>query len=297
MTRYQARVASSERHVLAEGPVRTSATGVLWVDVVRGHVFRGEIVGDRISRTVRLDFAGMVGAAVPGPGAVLLVAAQESLVVVDGDGRRAHGPRVVPADDGRRTNDGAVDPSGRFLIGTLPLDDRSGAETLVRVEDDGSSTVIDDDLSLSNGLAWSPDGSTLYSTDTVPGIVWARPYDPRSGVVGPRHVHLHVTDGYPDGICVDTDDHVWVAVWGAGEVRRYAPDGRVTDTVAVPAPHVSSVAFVGPHHDRLLITTASRDLSADELARHPDAGRLFLVDVPARGVPTTPWNAAWATAS
>ena len=188
-----------------------------------------------------------------------------------------------------RTNDGATDPSGRFLIGTLALDGRFGAERLLRIEHDGKVTVIDDDLVLSNGLAWSPDGSKLYSVDTGRNVVWQRDYSPGPEAPGARSRYLTVEPGHPDGMCMDADGNLWVAVWGGGEVRCYAPGGEVTATVRVPAPHTSSVAFVGESLDTLLITTARKDLSPEQLEDFPDSGRLFTAAVEATGFPTVPW--------
>ena len=293
MTEFRAEPASHSTHVLAEGPVWVPETSsLIWIDVERGTVLEGRIADGAILVTRQLDFAGRVGAAVRGDDGSLLVAAHDRLVLVAPDGERLEGPRLVASDVNSRSNDGACDPDGRFLVGTLALDDREGDEFLYRLEHDGSLTVMDSDLTLSNGIAWSPDGTLLYSTDTVPGIVWVRDYDATTGEYGPRREHLHIEDGSPDGICVDAEGHLWVAIWGAGEVRSFTPEGRPGDTVGVPAPHVSSVAFVGDRLDRLLITTASRDLSADERLRHPHAGRLFLADVHARGIPTTPWSSA-----
>ncbi|MBC7725215.1 MAG: SMP-30/gluconolactonase/LRE family protein [Burkholderiaceae bacterium] len=292
MTRFTATAASPHRHVLAEGPVWVASTNtLLWVDVERGEVLEGVLDGERVSTTRRLEFGETVGAVVRADDGRLLVAARERLVAVaPGTDARTDGPAVVPPGSRRRTNDGTCDPAGRFLIGTLSLDDREGGETLLRLEDDGSLTTVDDDLSLSNGLAFSPDGALLYSTDTVPGIVWVRDYDVATGAVGSRREHLHITDGFPDGLCADARGHLWVAIWGKGEVRSFSPDGTLTDTVAVDAPHISSVAFVGPGLHRLLITTASRDLDETGLQRHPNAGHLFLADVGQTGTPVAAWN-------
>ncbi|KQM83098.1 SMP-30/gluconolactonase/LRE family protein [Agromyces sp. Leaf222] len=290
MTEFHAAVASPATHVLAEGPVWIAETStVLWVDVELGIVHEGRLDGDAIRPTRQLEFAGRVGAAVPGDDGGLLVAAHDRLVYVTAGGDRLEGPLIVAAGVDGRTNDGACDPDGRFIVGTLALDERAGGERLLRLEHDGSLTTLDADLDLSNGIAWSPDGTSMYSTDTIPGIIWVRDYDVASGRVGARRRHLGFDGEFPDGICVDARGHLWVAMWGAGEVRSFTPDGTRADTVRVPAPHVSSVAFVGDRLERLVITTASRDLSADERRRFPDAGRLFLADVQARGIPTTPW--------
>jgi len=291
MTEFRATTASTHRNVLAEGPVWAAGT-IYWVDIEAGQVFEGQLQGDRVEQTARHDFDGTVGAVAVAADGQLLVAERERLVVVSPAGERTPGPRIVPAGANRRTNDGACDPAGRFLIGTLSLGDESGTETLVRVEDDGTLTTLDDDLALSNGLAWSPDGRLLYSIDTIPGVVWVRDYDAASGAIGPRREHLRVTDGSPDGMCIDERGYLWIAIWGAGEVRSFSPTGEHMDTVHVNAPHTSSVAFVGPELDVLLITTASRDLSAPELEAYPDAGKLFTARVGVRGTPCAPWAGA-----
>lgn len=294
MTVFTARPVSKETHILAEGPVWTGiGDEVIWVDLERGQVFEGRFVNGLIEQSTRHDFDGTVGAVVKSVDGHLLVAGQHELVVVTPSGERITGPRIIADQAHRRTNDGACDPAGRFLIGTLSLDNVEGGESLVRIEDDATSSVIDDNLTLSNGLAWSPDGTLLYSTDTVPGIIWVRDYDAVSGSVGQRRQHLAITGGFPDGLCVDSLGFLWVAIWGASEIRSFAPDGAAADTVEVAAPHPSSVAFIGEKLDTLLITTASRDLSAEESVLYPDAGRLFTADVGVTGTATFPWSGSW----
>lgn len=293
MTEFVAQVISGPRHVLAEGPVWNGISHtVIWVDIVRGSVFEGAL--DGITLTVlsehRLD--GTVGAAVPGPDGSLLVAAQDRLVVIAADGLRSDGPTVIAPEILSRTNDGAVDPAGRFLIGTMASDGTKGGDELILVEEDGALRLIDSDLSISNGIAWSPDGHTLYNADTLAGTIWARDYEPRTGLTGPRRIQFSV-DGFPDGICVDARGRIWVAVWGSGEARCFDLEGTIVDVVEVDAPHVSSVCFVGDALDRLLVTTASRDLSEQGLAQYPNAGRLFIADVPVPGIPTSPWSGSW----
>lgn len=167
-------------------------------------------------------------------------------------------------------------------------DGRRVEEVLARL-DGATITVLDGDLTLSNGLAWSPDGRRLYSVDSVPGVVYARDYDPAAGTTGPRSVFLSVGDGTPDGLCVDAAGHMWIAIWGAGQVRCHAPDGTRRAVVEVAAPHTSSVAFAGPALDVLVITTATEDLSAAQRAAHPDSGRLFTAHVGATGLPSSYW--------
>ena len=282
--------ATSERFRLGEGPLWDAPRNrLLWVDIEGGAVLEGVLDGGAIAVTDRIPFDGMVGAVTVAGDGTLLVAAQEHLVVRHPDGRREDGPRVVPAGEPRRCNDGGTDPAGRFLVGTLSLEGPSEREVLVRLERDGRLTVLDDDLALSNGLAWSADGRRMFSVDTLRRTVSVRDYDPGSGAVGPRRVHLRLEDGFPDGIAMDAADHLWVAVWGGGEVRRFAPDGTLVERVATGAPHTSSVAFAGDDLRTLVITTATSELRDDQLRAHPDSGRLFTARAEVPGLPVAPW--------
>ncbi|MCU1413085.1 MAG: hypothetical protein JWN80_425 [Microbacteriaceae bacterium] len=292
MATFDAVRALGHRHVLAEGPVWIATKSrLLWIDVERGEVFVGRLDGGLVIETHRFDFEGKVGAVVDGDDGSLLVAVNDRLVVIDPDGMRRDGPRILEGT-ALRANDGGVDPAGRFLIGTYHYDERPGKDTLQRLEYDGSLTLLDDDLSISNGLAWSPDGTLFYSTDTANQTIWVRDYDPMSGGYGARRRHLTIESGYPDGLTIDSRGYLWIAIWAGFEVRSFAPEGTPADTVSVPVPDVSSVAFVGDDLDRLLITTSSRDLDAAGRERYPDAGALFLANVGVTGQPTTPWNSA-----
>lgn len=290
-----ARPATDDAFVLGEGPVWDAARQrLLWVDIRSGLVLIGRLDGDEIHVDERLQFPGTVGAVAPSADGHLLVAAQEHLVIVDSDGHRTDGPRILPAGTGRRLNDGKPDPAGRFLVGTLFMDE-PGVESLVRLEPDGSVTVLDADLTLSNGLAWSIDGRLLYTVDTYRRTVWVRDYDLEAGAVGPRRVFITLEDGYPDGMCSDSEGHLWVAVFGGGQVRRFTPAGEWVGTVSVNAPHVTCAAFAGHDRRTLVITTATHELTPEQKAAHPDSGRVFLADVGIEGAPVACWEPPYET--
>ncbi|MBB2943333.1 sugar lactone lactonase YvrE [Actinoplanes lutulentus] len=279
--------ATEQTFRLGEGPVWDAHSGrLLWVDILGRAVYRGVFDDDRLVVEQRVGFADMVGAVTAAADGTLLVAEQEHLVLVRPDGTRRVGPRIVPSDQRRRLNDGKTDPAGRFLVGSLALDGNSQHEILVRLEPDGTVTSIDDDLTLSNGLAWSTDGRRLFSVDTFRRTVFVRDYDP----LGARRSFVTLDDGYPDGIAMDAADHLWVAVWGAGEVRRYDPQGTCVERIAVPAPHTSSVAFAGDDLRRLVITTATDELTVDQRLQFPDSGRVFTVRVDIPGHPVPAWS-------
>lgn len=291
MTEFRARRATAETFQLAEGPVWDAGRSrLLWVDILAGAVLTGRLDGTGIAVTGRRAFGEPVGAVLPADDGRLAVVGRERILFVeeggeegDGNGRIQPGPVVVPRGARSRTNDAAVDPAGRVLVGTHPLDDGDGPEVLVQVEGSAVRT-LDDDLLLSNGLCWSPDGGTLYSVDTLTSTVWARDYDVATGATGPRRVHLS-PGGMPDGMCADADGLLWIAFWGEGLVRRFDREGAVVDTVVVDAPHTSSVAFAGDDLGTLVITTAREGLDERALAAAPASGALFTAEVGARGLP------------
>ena len=155
---------------------------------------------------------------------------------------------------------------------------------------DGTLHVLDDDLTLSNGLAWSVEGTALYSVDTERRRISVRPYDPTTGETGSRETFVELEDGYPDGICLDADGGLWVAIWGLGRVHRYATDGSLDRVIEVPAPHTSAVAFAGHDLDILVITTASDGLTPAQRREFPDSGRLFTTRPGVAGHPQPLWS-------
>jgi sugar lactone lactonase YvrE len=283
-----AQVATDESHVLGEGPTWDPARErLLWVDIMAGVVHTGTLQADgRIRPGARIrtpDTAGTVAVADDG---ALAVAGTHRLHYVSADGVLTSGRRLVDGDE-RRFNDGKPDPAGRLVVGTKG----PGGELLLRVDAgaDEPVSVIDDDLTLSNGLAWSADGRRLYSIDTGTSRIFVRDYDAASGWTGPRTVFATLEQGHPDGMTIDADEHLWVAVWGGGCVLRFAPDGRLVGRVDVPAPHTTCPVFAGPDLDTLVITTATEHLTAEQRAAYPLSGRLFTAKTGARGIPPLLW--------
>ncbi|MEV7802775.1 SMP-30/gluconolactonase/LRE family protein [Microbispora sp. NPDC088329] len=289
--RFTATQACGEVYALAEGPVWDPLRErLLWVDIDAGAVHEGRLdpVTGAVTATTAHTFGGTVGAVAVSADGELVVAEREVLTRVDTAGRRTEIARVLPPGVRSRLNDGAVDPAGRFLIGSMALDDREGQEVLARL--DGTTCVhIDEDLTLSNGLAWSPAGDRLYSIDSTPHVVWERDYDAATGRTGPRRELFRLADGMPDGMCADSEGNLWIAVFGGGRVECRDPGGHLLAVVEVGAPNVTCPAFAGPDLDVLVITTSTNDLSARDLAEHPGSGHLFTAEVGVRGVATPYW--------
>jgi sugar lactone lactonase YvrE len=289
MTRYfEAQAAGADAYVLGEGPLwDPDRNRLLWVDIVVGVVFAGTLEPEAgtVLVTESWPFTTTVGAVATAADGTLVVAQRETLTRVDTDGTRTELARVLPEGSRSRLNDGAVDPDGRFVVGSLAQDDRQGHEVLVRLEADRGLTSIDTDLNLSNGMDWTPEG-TFCSIDTVPGVVWARDY--RS--LGERRELMRLTDGQPDGMTIDRDGNLWIAIWGGGRVECRSPGGELLAVVETGAPHTTSVAFAGPALDVLVITSATDGLDAAALADAPDSGRIFTADVGVTGRATPYWN-------
>ena len=288
------RVATDESFDLAEGPVWDPVRErLLWVDIRRGTVLVGELRDDgMISIEDRVATPGMVGAVAVSEAGDWILAGQRGILTRSASGRLSEGPAILAADSGRRLNDAKIDPAGRFVVGTLMIDESPNVTSqLIVVQPDGRLDQLDGDLTLSNGLAWSPDGSVLYSIDTVPRMLYARDYDATTGTAGPRRVLIAFDEGvYPDGMCVDAEGQLWVAIWGGGRVRRYTPEGVLTRRIEVPSPHTSCVAFAGPDLATMVITTARKDLDDDQLAEFPLSGRLFTLDAGVHGLPLPWWS-------
>ncbi|MFC5182574.1 SMP-30/gluconolactonase/LRE family protein [Actinomadura harenae] len=233
------------RALVGEAPVWDGGR-LLWVDVPGGHVHRTDLASGDTETTALGPPVSFVW---PTPGGTLAARGLDLLL----DGRTV---ATVPAGPGEdRCNDGVVDGEGRVWIGTMGS---PGAARLYRLDPSGGGpTPVLDGLTVSNGIRFSPDGTRLYLVDTPTGRVDVLDVDPSGGLSGRRVFAEIPGPGKPDGIAVDDDGRVWVAVWNGGAVLAHTPDGVLSERVDLPVAYPTSCAFVGK---RLLVTTASRPL-------------------------------------
>jgi sugar lactone lactonase YvrE len=271
-----------------EGPVWDDVRSeLLWVDIGDGVLHRGRPgAGGTIEHLGALTIDGPLGAVAPAAGGGWVVAAGPGFGLLREDGALEW---LARPDAGRpevRMNDGAVDPAGRFWAGTMAYDTSPGAGTLYRLDPDGTCSAMVAATTISNGLGWSADGTTMWFADSGEGTVDAFDFDAGSGAIERRRTVIRVdpADGVPDGLCVDAEDHIWLALWDGGEVRRHTPAGELVARVAVDAARPTSCCFGGRDLATLYISTASVDLTAEQRAAQPLAGRLFRADVGVRGV-------------
>jgi sugar lactone lactonase YvrE len=262
-----------------EGPVWSERWGGLrWVDMLAGDVLSLASDGEVDRRHV-----GSVAAALRPRrqgGAVLGV--ERGFALESPDGMITH-LDALWTDEGVRMNDGGCDPDGRFYCGSMAYDQRPGAGALYRLDPDGSVRVVLERVTVSNGLDWSPDGSRAYYNDTATGRIDVFDHDRQSGLTGRRtFAEISAEVGRPDGLAVDAQGGVWVALFGGGVVRRYTPAGVLDEVVEVPARKVTACTFGGPRLDQLFITTSREGLGPGV---DPLAGSLFRAVVGAIGLP------------
>jgi sugar lactone lactonase YvrE len=286
--------------LLSEGPRWDEERGeLLWVDIVGSLLHRARVdPGGLLDEVAWIQFDRFVGAVAPVLGGGYVLAAGGGFLFLDPSGNVAELAQPEGGRDDVRMNDGACDPQGRFWAGTMAHDESPGAGVLYRLELDGSCTTILPGLTISNGIGWSPDGTEMYLSDSGTRTIDAFDFEPVTGDVSGRRTIAEVTEPgvAPDGLTVDEQGNIWVALWGGGALRRYRPDGSSADTFPVPVERPTSCAFGGPDLATLFITTARHGLDEEALARQPDAGRVFRLDgLGVTGVPCAPYRGQPAT--
>ena len=260
---------------LGEGPIWDTANACLYfVDILRGRLHRY----DPRTRASRVhDVGRKVGAAALSESGDLILAAQGGFVRLDETTGRT--TPIADVDANRpdvRMNDGKCDPAGRFWAGTMALDERRLAGALYRLDPSGQVHTMLRGVTISNGLDWSDEG-LMYFIDSPTQSVDVFDFDLASGAIENRRpfVSIPATEGTPDGLTLDAEGHVWVALWGGGAVHRYAPDGTLEAVIGVPTRYPTSCTFGGPDLGDLYITTAHIKLSPRERIEQPQAGGLF----------------------
>jgi ABC-2 type transport system ATP-binding protein len=281
--------------LLSEGPRWDAARGeLLWVDILGMTVHRGRPgIGGALEPVQTITLDRHVGAAAPATDGGYVLAAGTGFLHVDDTGTTRELAQPEAGRSDVRMNDGACDTAGRFWAGTMAYDGSPGAGTLHRLELDGSCTTVLTGLTISNGIGWSPDGATMYLADSGAGRIDAFDFDEHSGEISRRRtiISIDAPGPTPDGLTVDEDGGIWVAMWDGGEVRRYRPDGAIVASVRLPVDRPTSCAFGGIDGSTLFVTTARDGLDQAALSRQPHAGCVFRIDgLGVTGAPCLPYR-------
>jgi sugar lactone lactonase YvrE len=279
------------RATVGEGPVIDRRTGRLcWVDIPEGVLHEDDPTGAALRAAATLPTT-QLGAVAPRANS-----GGFAVAVADGfgywaDGRLELVEEVLP-EPYRRMNDAKCDSAGRLWAGSTHLEYAAGAGALHRWDGGGgggsSATVERTGFTLPNGLGWSPDDATMYLADSYAHVLLRADFDAADGRVGEFTPLCRIEPGLPDGLAVDADGCVWIAVWGGWQVRRYDPEGRrLLATVPMPVSQPSSCAF--GDDGTLYISSASAGLDASALAAQPHAGSVFALHTDCVGVPVAPF--------
>jgi sugar lactone lactonase YvrE len=264
-----------------EGPVWSASWGGLkWVDMLAGDILTllpgGAVermaVGSRVAAAIRPRTRG---------GAVIAI--EQGFAIDRGDGGPlTYLPNAFP-DSGLRMNEGGCDPDGRFYCGSMAWDHAAARGSLYRLDSGRNVSEVLSGVTISNGLEWSPNGSLAYYVDSATQRIDMFDYDSDFGLSNRRpFVRIPDAAGAPDGLTVDADGCVWVALWGGSAVRRYRADGTLDGVVNLPVSQVTAVTFGGPQLDEMFITTSREGLP---IGTQPNAGAVFHYQPRVKGQP------------
>ena len=271
---------------LGEGP-RIVDGRLVYVDILAGSLFQADLDRPGPARLLASTAPLTLGAVAPVAGrpeewiaavgtGVALLSANSNLTWL---GRPAEGG--IP----RRMNDGACDAAGRFWATCMGWNAEPGGGSVFRVDHDGTVSTQIDGLTVPNGPAFTADGKTMFLADSARGLVFRYEFDERAELHDAVEF-LHVTDGQPDGMIVDDAGNLWVAIWGAGQIRQYSPSGNLLDALTVPTQQPTAPCLTGPENPRLFVTTAAYGLPAPH---RENAGAIYAFDVAASAAPATPF--------
>ncbi|MGW9479340.1 SMP-30/gluconolactonase/LRE family protein [Saccharomonospora azurea] len=266
-----------------EGPVwDNGAARLRWVDLLRGDVL-GWAPGE--SAVSRQRVSTVAAAVRPRVGGGLVVAVERGFALTDPETAEVTTLEPLWDDESVRMNDGGCDRQGRFYCGSMAYDETPGRGSLYRLDPDGTTHTVLTGVTVSNGIAWNADGDTVYYIDSPTRRVDAFDVDPGTGRFSARRTVVHVAaeHGVPDGLALDVDGGLWVALWGGGAVHRYTPEGVLDEVIDVGPSQVTACAFGGPDLTDLYITTSRQGIAQDA---QPTAGALFHCRPGIAGLPT-----------
>lgn len=264
---------------LGEGPLWNPGTGELSIiDIFDKTVYRFEVRGTELTEVGSFRTEGDVGAALPLEDGHFLTCERGGVFVrdIDGTGHRVADLPVSGSD--MRFNDGKLGPDGHLWVGVMDDEATEGRGSLWRISAHGDAQCLLDGLTIPNGMDWW--GDEFWFVNGPTEEIRCYRFDSRGIEPTDRRI---TTRGTPDGLVIDTEGFLWLALWGEGRVDRYRPDGAVLDTVSVASPHSTSLSFAGDDLTTLVMTSARFAMSDEALAATPHAGDLFTVSVEATG--------------
>ncbi|CAB4955865.1 unannotated protein [freshwater metagenome] len=277
--------------LLGESPIWLGGQNKLvWVDIRNGLLHTMDPVTGERSRE---EFPTPLGFVLPRRNGGLVVGIGMTIVLIDPDGTRRTLLEITGQPSGNRFNDARCDAQGRLWAGSISVPEIIGAPrlqgvaSLYRIEPDGSSEIVLDGLTVSNGLGWLDEGRTLLHTDTETQIIKRFRVDVEKGTLHDGEVWAEIDreHGIPDGMTIDDEDGVWVALFHGSELRRYAPDGSILARYEMPVTGITCPEFGGPDLGDLYLTSATLFLTPEQIAEQRVAGSIFRIRPGVKGRP------------
>ncbi len=243
-------------------------------------------------RKQEYQLGNKAGTVVPVNQDQVMVALQGALAIVDLQNKTTNHLITVESDQPEnRCNDGKCDALGRLWFGTMHADAKLNKGALYCY--DGHLTKMLDQITISNGICWSADNQIMYYIDSIDRHIKAFDFDLVTPAISNPRIVIEIGQQgcLPDGMCIDEQDMLWVAIWGGCCVNRYDPaSGKLIGNVKVNAPQVSSCAFGGKHGTELFITTATKGLSLEVMKKYPESGSVFVVETNIKGAKMNSFN-------
>ncbi len=271
--------------ILGEGSIWHPTENILyWIDITGEKLHKYD---PEKGENKTLEMGSMIGTVVPSTGKYSAVVALESGIFgITPDGEKkllSEYPQNELSNN--RFNDGKCDPAGRFWIGTMSKDEIKGAGNLYSFAGK-KLRVKQPNVTISNGIVWSADAKTMYYIDTPEMAVFAYDFNKETGNISNRRIAFMIPEslGYPDGMSIDEEDMLWIAMWNGAAVVRFNPGtGEMLEKIDVPALNVTSCAFGGKELKTLYITTAKQGMTAKQFVQYPLSGSLFVVECDVKG--------------
>ncbi|MEO8711054.1 MAG: SMP-30/gluconolactonase/LRE family protein, partial [Parafilimonas sp.] len=263
---------------LGEGPVWDAENQrILWLDIIRGKIHQYDI-----NTKIHKDFSvgEMVGCIAARESGGFIAGLESGIAFIDIEKNSVR--HIVNPEEGldNRFNDGKCDAAGRFWVGTMALSEEENNGNLYVMETDLFITKKIENVSISNGIAWNADNTIMYYINTPTNYVFAFDYSLETGDINNQRVVIDLTheSGFADGMTIDEEGMLWIAFYDGWRVARYDPHtGNLLQQIELPAANVTCCTFGGADFNDLYITTASKEMSDEDLQKQPDAGKLFVV--------------------
>ena len=269
---------------LGEGPLyNDKQNAIFWCDIKNNCIYSHNLITKQKNR---YSFISQVGSfAFCEDDKQMIVGTKDGIVYYDFLTQKTT-PLIHPESHlpSNRLNDGKCDAKGRFFVGSMDDAEKDTVGSLY-VYDGKECKQLEQNLAISNGLGWSSDNKKFYLTDSPNRIIYSYDYDLETATLSNRQefAKIRAQDGYPDGLCVDSEDHIWSAHWNGWKITRYTPNGEIDSIYELPVPKVTSCNFGGADNKTLFVTTANIDLDKETLEKAPLSGSVFYLSLDIKG--------------